>query len=93
MMRQLHSQEKEQFKKLFQQERVENFEDRLKVLEVFLSTEKHVTVDELVDRLQAKGAYISLLVAVQGLTGAPSGTCTTIRSVSWRKSAAETLGR
>jgi Fur family ferric uptake transcriptional regulator len=54
-MRQLHSQEKEQFKKLFQQERVENFEDRLKVLEVFLSTEKHITADDLVERLKAKG--------------------------------------
>jgi Fur family transcriptional regulator, ferric uptake regulator len=59
MMRQLHAQEKEQFKKLFQQERVENFEDRLKVLEVFLSIEKHITVDELVERLNAKGAEFS----------------------------------
>jgi len=59
MMRQLHSQEKEQFKKLFQQERVENFEGRLKVLEVFLSLEKHVTVDELVERLKAKSVNFS----------------------------------
>jgi Fur family ferric uptake transcriptional regulator len=59
MMRQLHSQEKEQFKKLFQQERVENFEDRMKVLETFLSTEKHITVDELSERLKAKGAVLS----------------------------------
>jgi Fur family ferric uptake transcriptional regulator len=59
MMRQLHSQEKEQFKKLFQQERVENFEERLKVLEVFLSLEKHVTVDDLVERLKAKGVHFS----------------------------------
>jgi len=55
----LHDQEKEQFKKLFQQERVENFEVRFKVLEAFLSTEQHVTVDELVARLDATGADVS----------------------------------
>lgn len=55
----LHAQEKEQFRKLFQQERVENFEDRFKVLEAFLSTEKHVTVDELAGLLMSRGAEIS----------------------------------
>ena len=55
----LHAQEKEQFKKLFQQERVENFDDRFKVLEAFLSTERHVTADELAGRLNAKGAALS----------------------------------
>jgi len=58
-MRQIHAQEKEQFKKLFQQERVENFDDRFKVLEAFLSTEEHVTVDELAGRLNVKGAGLS----------------------------------
>jgi Fur family ferric uptake transcriptional regulator len=55
----LHNQEKEQFRKLFQQERVENFEDRFKVLEAFLSIENHVTVDELVAQLDAAGAGLS----------------------------------
>ena len=55
----LHAQEKEQFRKLFQQERVENFEDRFKVLEAFLSTEKHVTVDELAALLNSCGADLS----------------------------------
>lgn len=55
----LHAQEKEQFKKLFEQERIENFDDRFKVLEAFLSTEKHVTADELAGRLNAKGAGLS----------------------------------
>ena len=55
----LHAQEKEQFKKLFQQERIENFDDRFKVLEAFLATEKHVTADELAGRLNAKGAGLS----------------------------------
>jgi Fur family ferric uptake transcriptional regulator len=55
----LHTQEKEQFRKLFQQERVENFEDRFKVLEAFLSTEKHVTVEELVGMLSGRGLTLS----------------------------------
>jgi Fur family transcriptional regulator, ferric uptake regulator len=55
----LHAQEKEQFRKLFQQERVENFEDRFKVLEAFLSMEKHVTVDELAGVLDNRGAKLS----------------------------------
>ncbi len=58
-MTQLHSQEKEQFKKLFQQERIEDFEDRFKVLETFLSTENHITVDDLTGLLNAGGAGLS----------------------------------
>jgi len=40
----LHAREKEQFKKLFSQERVENFDNRLKVLEAFLSIEGHANI-------------------------------------------------
>ena len=54
-MKQIHVQEKQQFKKLFKQERIDNFEDRFKVLEVFLQTEKHVSVNELVERLENNG--------------------------------------
>lgn len=54
-MTQLHNQEKEQFKKLFQQERIEGFDERLRVLEAFLSTDSHVTVEELTDSLAASG--------------------------------------
>jgi Fur family ferric uptake transcriptional regulator len=54
-MKQTHLQEKEQFKKLFKQEHIDDFENRFKVLEVFLQTEKHVTVDELSRRLNQKG--------------------------------------
>lgn len=46
-MRQLHQQEKQQFKKLFQQEKIDRFEERLRILEVFLQTEQHVTASEL----------------------------------------------
>jgi Fur family ferric uptake transcriptional regulator len=55
-MTQLHIQEKEQFKKLFQKEHIGNFEDRVRVLEVFLSREKHVTVEELTEMLAAEGS-------------------------------------
>jgi len=54
-MKQLHNQEKEQFKKLFKQEHVEHFEDRFKVLETFLQTESHLTVKELTERLVKSG--------------------------------------
>jgi Fur family ferric uptake transcriptional regulator len=54
-MKQVHIQEKQQFKKLFKQEQVDNFEDRFKVLEAFLQTEKHVTVDEVVTLLENNG--------------------------------------
>ena len=55
----LHTQEKEQFRKLFQQERVEDFDDRFKVLEAFLSMEKHVTVDELAGFLDRSGVKLA----------------------------------
>ena len=54
-MMQIHVQEKQQFKKLFKQEHIDNFEDRFKVLEAFLQTEKHVSVNELVARLDHNG--------------------------------------
>jgi Fur family ferric uptake transcriptional regulator len=54
-MKQIHVQEKQQFKKLFKQEHIDNFEDRFKVLEAFLQTEKHVSVNELVERLENNG--------------------------------------
>ncbi len=54
-MKQIHIQEKQQFRKLFKQEHIDNFEDRFKVLEAFLQTEKHVTVDELVRRVANNG--------------------------------------
>ncbi len=54
-MKLIHVQEKQQFKKLFRQEQIDNFENRFKVLEVFLQTEKHVSVPELVERLEKTG--------------------------------------
>lgn len=56
-MKQIHNQEKQQFKKLFKQEFVDNFEDRFKILEVFLQTERHVTIGELVQILEDNGFH------------------------------------
>ena len=54
-MKQVHVQEKHQFKKLFKQELIDNFEKRFKVLEAFLQVEKHVTVDDVVYQLKENG--------------------------------------
>ena len=54
-MKQIHLQEKEQFKKLFKQEHIDNFEDRYAILEVFLQTENHVTIEELAVLLEQSG--------------------------------------
>ncbi len=54
-MKQVHDQEKEQFKKLFKQEGIDRFEDRFTVLEAFLQTEGHVTADELTLQLFRNG--------------------------------------
>ena len=58
-MKPVHSQEKEQFKKLFKQENISEFEDRFKVLEVFLQTEHHVTVSEMIQLLEENGYEFS----------------------------------
>jgi Fur family transcriptional regulator, ferric uptake regulator len=54
-MKRVHSREKEQFKKLFKQENIDAFEDRFKILDVFLQTERHLTVSELVQLLDESG--------------------------------------
>ncbi len=54
-MKQVHSHEKEQFKKLFKQENISDFEDRFKVLEVFLLSEHHLTVNEIIQLLKENG--------------------------------------
>jgi len=54
-MRQIHKREKEQFQKLFQQEHIENIKDRVKILEVFLQTEQHITVTGLRELLKKNG--------------------------------------
>lgn len=54
-----HKHEKEQFIKLFKQDRIGRFEDRLTVLEVFLQTEHHVTSQEIADLIRENGHDLS----------------------------------
>jgi Fur family ferric uptake transcriptional regulator len=54
-MKQIHQREKEQFKTLFEQEHIDNIDDRFAVLEIFLQTESHVSVDMLQELLKQKG--------------------------------------
>jgi Fur family ferric uptake transcriptional regulator len=54
-MKRIHRQEKQQFKKLFKQEYIDDFEDRFNILEVFLQTEKHLTSSELIELLEENG--------------------------------------
>jgi Fur family ferric uptake transcriptional regulator len=58
-MQQIHLQEKEQFKKLFEQEDINNLEDRIKVLEAFLQTERHVSEPELMKIAKQKAKHLS----------------------------------
>jgi len=48
-MQSIHLQEKEQFKKLFEQEGIDCLEDRMKILEAFFQTEQHLSEIELFD--------------------------------------------
>jgi Fur family ferric uptake transcriptional regulator len=54
-MQPIHVQEKEQLKKLFDQEGVDHLEERIKILEVFLQNEQHLSAAELVDLLRKGG--------------------------------------
>lgn len=56
----IHKQEKEQFKKLFKQDRIGRFDDRLMILDVFLRTEHHVTVQELVGLVHQEGRSLDV---------------------------------
>ena len=51
----LHKQEKEQFCKLFKQDRITDFEDRFAVMEAFMQTDGHVSSAQMIQRLHAHG--------------------------------------
>ena len=51
----IHKRERDQFVKLFKDDRIDRFDDRLAILEVFLRTEHHVTVQELADAVRNNG--------------------------------------
>lgn len=56
----IHKQEKEQFIKLFKQDRIDRFNDRLTVLEVFLKTEHHVTAEEMAALVNETGTALEI---------------------------------
>ena len=53
-----HEQEKKQFRRLFKQQGVDQFDLRFKVLEAFLKLEHHVTVREVMDQLLKDGVSL-----------------------------------
>lgn len=67
-MKHIHNQEKDQFKKLFKQEHIDKFEERFKILEIFLQTEHHVTANELVQLLKNNGYDFDLDFVSQTLS-------------------------
>jgi Fur family transcriptional regulator, ferric uptake regulator len=58
-MKQIHQREKDQFKTLFKQEHIDNIDDRFVVLEIFLQTESHVSLEMLQELLRQKGYEFS----------------------------------
>ncbi len=54
-MEAIHRKEKEQFKRLFEDEGIDRIEDRLTILGVFLSIERHISFQELVAALKDNG--------------------------------------
>ena len=58
-MQQIHLQEKEQFRKLFEQEDIDNLEDRIKILEVFLQIERHISEQELIKFVKQNGVSLA----------------------------------
>lgn len=54
-MEPIHRMEKEQFKRLFEDEGIDRIEDRLAILEVFLGIERHISFQELIAALKDNG--------------------------------------
>ncbi len=53
-----HEQEKKQFRRLFQQQNVDKFDERFKVLEAFLKLEHHVTRNDILRQLKEDGIHL-----------------------------------
>lgn len=58
MQNNIHTQEKEQFRSLFEQGYIDRFEERFKILEVFLKAEHHITFKEMVGLLEGSGHHM-----------------------------------
>lgn len=53
-----HEQEKKQFKRLFQQQGVDQFNLRFQLLESFLKLEHHVTIEDIMAQIKADGIHL-----------------------------------
>lgn len=53
-----HEHEKKQFKRLFRQQGVDQFDLRFQVLEAFLKLEHHVTIDDILNQLDQDGLKV-----------------------------------
>ena len=53
-----HEQEKKQFRRLFQQQGVDRFEERFQVLESFLKLEHHVSMNDIIGQLAKDGVNL-----------------------------------
>jgi Fur family ferric uptake transcriptional regulator len=51
----IHQQEKQQIKRLFEKEGIDQIGERMSVLEIFLGTEKHMSLKDFMDRLGEEG--------------------------------------
>jgi Fur family ferric uptake transcriptional regulator len=58
-MKHLHTEEKEQFRNLSEQEKIDHIEDRFKILDVFLQSEDHITIDQLMAKLAQNDLHFS----------------------------------
>jgi len=59
-MKKTHEQEKKQFKRLFQQQGINQFGSRFRVLEAFLKLEKHVTIRDIQNQLRSDKIYLEV---------------------------------
>ena len=57
-MQNRHENEKKQFRRLFQQEGLDRFEERFQVLEAFLKLDHHVGLDEIAAQLRSDGVTV-----------------------------------
>ena len=56
----IHEHEKKQFKKLFREQGVDEFDKRFQVLEFFLKSESHETCEEITKKLNHNNIFISI---------------------------------
>ncbi|MEH0022950.1 MAG: FeoA domain-containing protein [Desulfobacter sp.] len=63
-----HEQEKKQFRRLFQQQGVNRFEERFQVLESFLKLEDHVSLEEIQAQLKADDITLDDAFVAQSMT-------------------------